>query len=180
MDGTVTLQDRIERSPFGRGMLSTLIVFTLAAIAVVNLPNSYLRTKVLQGTGPYLNATGLDQNWLLFAPNPRGYSIAVSALVSLAGGRVEVWRPPMNGPLVGAYRDYRWRKWEENVADPANGAELWRPAALWAAGHVPTAGRTVTKVRLIERFAAINPPGTTPSTGPEQQKTLYTLKLLRP
>jgi hypothetical protein len=172
----VSIQDRIERSPFGRGMLSTLIVFTLVAVATVNLPNSYLRTKVLQGTGPYLNATGLDQNWLLFAPNPRGYSLAISALVSFADGRVEVWKPPLNGPLVGAYRDYRWRKWEENIANPANASVLYRPAALWAAAHVPRAGR-VTKVRLIEHFAAINPPGTSPSSGPEQKKTLYILKL---
>lgn len=176
----VTLQERIERSPFGRGMLSTLIAFTLVAIVVVNLPGSDLRNKVLQGTGPYLNATGLDQNWLLFAPDPRHYSIGVSALVSYANGQTAVWTPPERGPLVGTYSDYRWRKWEENITVPANGPALWQAAALWAANHVPPTRQAVTQVRLIETFSAINPPGVTPISGPEQHKTLYVLKLTPP
>jgi hypothetical protein len=176
----VTLQERIEQSAFGRGILSTLIAFTLVAIAVINLPASYLRTKVLKGTGAYVDALGLDQNWLVFAPNPRSYSIAISAVVTFAGGHTTVWRPPLDGALVGTYRDYRWRKWEENVTVPANGPVLWRSAALWAAAHVPPTGRPVTEVQLIEQFANNNPPGVTPSRGPEQHKTLYVLKVARP
>jgi hypothetical protein len=175
----VSLQERIEGSPFGRGMLSVLIVFTLAAVAVVNLPTSYLRTKVLQGVGPYLNATGLDQNWLLFAPDPRFYSIEVYGVVSFSDGHEQVWTPPLHGPLVGTYGDYRWRKWEENMTVPANGSNLWPAAALWAAGHVPQNGGRATEVRLIERFSAINAPGVTPSRGPEQYKTLYILRFTR-
>ena len=174
----MTLQERIERSPFGRGLLSTLIAFTLVAVVAVNLPDSYLRNKLMQGTGPYLNATGLDQNWLLFAPDPRHFSIGISAAVTFADGHVAVWRPPERGAFVGTYSDYRWRKWEENLTVPANGASLWRAAALWAASHVGASGQAVREVRLVEHFWAINPPGVTPIRGPEQEKTLYVLTVV--
>ena len=44
-------------------------------------------------------------------------------------GSVAVWRPPAGGDLVGAYWDYRWRKWLENVTEDAEREALWRPAA---------------------------------------------------
>ena len=63
----------------------------------------------------------------------------------------------------------------ENLTVPANGAILWRAAALWAAAHVGGSGQSVRQVRLVEHFSAINPPGVTPSRGSEQEKTLYVL-----
>ena len=170
-------QQRIEQSPVGRGILSTLIVITLIAIVAINLPGSALRSRLLRPAQPYLNALGLDQNWALFAPDPRQVVIDVSALVSYEDGARRIWRFPHDGALIGAYRDYRWRKWAENLIDPANGAALWRPAALWAAAREERPAHQVTEVRLVERYHAIAPPGVSPSAGRELTRVFFTLRL---
>jgi len=171
-----SLQQRFEESPAGRGILSTLIVVVLIAIVAINLPQSQLRRELLQPGQPFLNAIALDQNWALFAPDPRRVWIDVSAVVTYNYGKPAVWRFPHDGALIGSYRDYRWRKWEENLISPDN-ALLWRPAALWAAANEARPGALPTRVALVERFAVINPPGVTPSYGPVQQRTFYVLRL---
>lgn len=174
----IGLQRRIEESALGRGVLSTLIVVTIVAIVAINLPGSDLRTKLMRPAQPYLNATGLDQNWALFAPDPRSVVIDVSALVKFDDGATARWRFPHDGALIGGYRDYRWRKWEENLIDPANAAALWKPAALWAASQEARPGATVTRVTLLERYAVLAPPGASPSVGPSKQRVIYTLLVL--
>jgi len=170
-------QQRLEESPFGRRIFSSLIVLTLLAIVAINLPESELRRQLLRPGQPYLNAIGLDQNWALFAPDPRRIVIDVSALVAFDDGRTVRWRFPHDGALIGTYRDYRWRKWAENLVNPANAAALWRPAALWAEDSEDRPGHTVTGVSLIERFAPLAPPGIEPSAGPAEQRVFYVLRL---
>lgn len=170
-------QQRLEESAFGRGVLSTLFVVTLIAIVAINLPESDLRRQLLRPGQPYLNALGLDQNWALFAPDPRRVVIDVSAAVTFDDGVTSQWNFPHDGALIGTYRDYRWRKWAENLISPSNGQALWRSAALWAAGSEVRPGHSVTSVALVERYAAINPPGVTPSAGPTQLRVFYVLRL---
>ena len=171
-----SLQQRFEQSAFGRGILSTLIVVTLIAIVAINLPQSELRNQLLRPGQPYLNAIGLDQNWALFAPDPRRIVIGVSAVVTFDSGKTAIWTFPHDGALIGTYRDYRWRKWEENLISPDDSV-LWRPAALWAASTETRPGEVPRSVSLVERFAALEPPGVTPSTGPVQQRVFYVLRL---
>jgi hypothetical protein len=169
-------QQRVEQSPFGRGVLSALIVVTLIAIIAINLPGSDLRSQLLRAGQPYLNALGLDQNWALFAPNPRQIVLDVTGRVSFEDGVTRTWRYPHDGALVGTYRDYRWRKWAENLIAPENGAALWRSAALWAAARSARPGHAVTQVALIERYRVIEPPGAAVSYGPDQTRVIYTLR----
>jgi hypothetical protein len=171
----ISLQQRFEESAIGRGILSTLIVLSLVAIVAINLPQSELRRELLRPGQPYLNVTGLDQNWALFAPDPRRVVIDVGAVVTFTNGAPAVWRFPHDGALIGTYRDYRWRKWEENLISPVN-ALLWRPAALWAARSVTGPGEVAKSVTIIERYADLEPPGVTPSTGPVQQRVVYVLR----
>jgi predicted DCC family thiol-disulfide oxidoreductase YuxK len=170
-------QQRFEESPFGRGILSTLVLFSLLAIVAINLPGSDLRKQLLRPGQPYLNALGLDQNWSLFAPNPRRVVLDVSATVTYDDGRTAQWAFPHDGALLGTYRDYRWRKWQENLISPMNAGPLWRPAALWAATHETRTGHAVTRVALVERYASLLGPGVTPSTGPTAQRVFYVLHL---
>jgi predicted DCC family thiol-disulfide oxidoreductase YuxK len=170
-------QQRFEESPYGRGVLSTLIVVSLIAIVAINLPGSDLRRQLLRPGQPYLNALGIDQNWSLFAPNPRRVVLDVSATVAYDDGRTAQWTFPHDGALVGTYRDYRWRKWAENLISPLNAAPLWRPAALWVASHETRVGHAVTSVALVERYANLEPPGATPSTGPTAIRVIYVLRL---
>jgi len=174
----LALQRRIEESPLGRGALSTLLVVTLVAIVAINLPGSDLRQQLLRVGQPYLNALGLDQNWALFAPDPRRVAIDVTALVQFDDGSTASWSFPHDGALFGAYRDYRWRKWEESlITDPAAGSQLWEPATLWAASREARPGHSISRVTLLERYASIAAPGVQPSVGPSRQRTLYTLSL---
>jgi hypothetical protein len=174
-----SLQQRLEDSPVGRGILSTLIVITLVAIVAINLPGSDLRSRLLRPAQPYLNVLGLDQNWALFAPNPRRVVIDVFAQVSFEDGVQRIWRFPHDGPLIGTYRDYRWRKWAENLIAPSNAVALWRPAALWAAAREQRAGHDAVEVRLIEHYHLIAPPGVVPESGPTLTNAFYTLRLVR-
>jgi len=159
-------------------VLSALIVVTLVAIVATNMPGSELRTRLLRPGQPYLNALGLDQSWGVFAPDPRRVVIDVSALIRFDDGSTANWRFPHEGSLLGAYRDYRWRKWEEQLISPANAAVLWKPAALWAASQEARPGRSVTQVRLLERYATLAPPGARPTVAPTQRRTIYTLRVL--
>jgi hypothetical protein len=154
-----------------------VIVVTLVAIVAINLPSSDLRRQLLRPGQPYLNAIGLDQQWALFAPDPRRVVLDFAAEVSFDDGKVAYWHYPRNGALIGTYRDYRWRKWAELLIDPGNAPALWRPAALWAAAQEQRAGHAETRVALVERFQAIEPPGVTPSTGPLGRRVFYILAL---
>lgn len=173
-------QQRLEESELGRGALSSVIVVTLIAIVAINLPGSELRRQLLRPAQPYLNALGLDQNWAIFAPDPRRVVIDTSAMVAFEDGVTARWRFPHDGALVGTYRDYRWRKWDENLINPANSAALRRPAALWAARQEARPGHRVTRVTLVERFAPLAPPGMEPSVGRTAEQVFYTLRLSVP
>jgi hypothetical protein len=170
-------QSRIERSPFGRGVLSVLILITLIAIVATNLPNSDLRTIAMRPGQPYLNALGLDQAWGVFAPDPRRAVIDVSAFVTYDDRKVAQWSIPRNGALLGSYTDYRWGKWEEFLIQPGVGSSLWQPAAEWAASREVRPGHTIKRVVLVERYRQLAPPGVTPSIGATKQKVFYSLSL---
>jgi hypothetical protein len=169
-------QQRLERSRFGRGLLSMLIGLTLVAIVAINLPASDLRTQLLRPGQPYANALGVDQNWALFAPDPRRVLLEVHAVIAYEDGQVSTWTFPHDGALLGTYRDYRWRKWVENLIAPVNGRALLVSAAQWAASQSGRAGHTVTRVTLVERYARLLPPGSSPEVGPAADRVLITLR----
>jgi hypothetical protein len=173
------LQERLESSDFGRGLINAFIVITLLAIVAVNLPNSAIRRDALRPGQPYLDALGLDQSWALFAPDPRRSVIDLQAMITFDDGSTAIWRFPHDGPLIGGYRDYRWRKWAENTINDRNANLLWRPAALWAAARVNRGGRREMSVTLIRRYYNLNPPGATPSHGPWTSQGFFILRLNR-
>jgi hypothetical protein len=170
------LQERFESTPAGRVAISLFIVVTLAFVVVTNLPRSSLRHDVLVPGQPYLNALGLDQRWNVFAPEPRKQAIDLVSLVTFSDGSQTEWRLPSRAALVGAYSDYRWRKWLENATADAH-RELWRPQALWIARNASSAGRRPVRVVLVRRFYDLLPPGTTPDRGPWKEFAYYTLDL---
>ena len=121
------LQELLEARPGGRLLISAFILVTLAAVCITNLPESRLRRDAMKAAEPFLGATGLDQNWRVFAPDPRQTSLRLEARVRYANGSSAVWRPPTGDDLVGAYWDYRWAKWLENVTQDANREVLGSP-----------------------------------------------------
>jgi hypothetical protein len=167
-------QERFESSRGGRIAISVFVVLTLVAIVVVNLPESRLRRDGMKVAEPYLVATGLEQNWRVFAP-PRRTSLAVEARVRFTDGSVAVWRPPSGGDLVGAYWDYRWRKWLENVTQDEHRDVLWKPAALFAARAVERPGKVPTSVTLVRSWRDLRPPGAEQPEASWRQYAFFTI-----
>jgi hypothetical protein len=152
-------QRALEEAPAGRLALSLLLVVTLAAILATNLPESPVRRALMKPAGPFLYATGLDQNWGVFAPDPRRQSLGLEARLVFSGGGQRVWRPPDRDPFVGTYSDYRWRKYMENaVADNGN-PELSRGIGRWLAQSTGKGPEYPVTIAIVKRHADLPPPG---------------------
>jgi len=166
------LVERFEASPLGRALLSAFLFVVLAAIVVVNLPQSKLRSTASDATDPVIDVLGLNQNWNVFAPDPRRESLGLRARVTFADGSETTWRPYVGGNLVGHYRDYRWGKYMENVRLDEN-RELWPGLAAWVARN-QAHGRRVRKVVLVRRWRELKPPGADANEGPQRSYLFYT------
>ena len=169
------LQHRFESTRAGRLAISVFVVAVLAGIAISNLPAGALQRSGGRLTRPYVDALGLDQNWRMFAPIPRNEVLYLEARVRHAGGRVSVWHPPKDDPLVGAYRDYRWRKLVEHAVP---GGGIWPrllPAiARYAAGQE---GADAVSVTLVQRSADVLPPDRGGGLTAFRDQPYYTLRL---
>ncbi len=164
--------ERFEASPLGRILLSVFLVVVVAAIVVVNLPDSKLRAKASDATEPVIDVLGLNQNWNVFAPDPRRQSLGLEARVTFADGSHASWKPYVGGNLVGHYRDYRWGKYMENVRLDQN-RRLWAGLAGWVVRR-EAHGRPARKVVLIRRWRNLKPPGAAVNEGPQRLYVFYT------
>lgn len=143
------MQERVEASPLGRGVLSVFLAFTVGAIVIWNLPTSEVREVALPVLEPYINTAGLDQRWNLFAPNPPKRTFQVVARIQYSDGSQALWRSPRND---------RWRKWLGVLRGEAS-RRLWEPTAAWIAGHHDNGGRRTERVELVLRHRDLLPPG---------------------
>lgn len=157
-------QERLESSRAGRWLLSALLVATLTAVAVWNLPESEIRETALPVVEPFVNSAGLDQQWNLFAPDPPRRTFEVVAHIEYADGSRVLWRSPRND---------RWRKWLGVIRNRGN-RRLWEPTAAWIAGHHDDGGRQVERVELIVRAQDLPAPGSGLPEPPWQEETLFT------
>lgn len=153
------MQERIESSATGRAVISAFVVVTLLGTLLTQMPASALGRFGDRVFGPYVEAVGLDQNWEVFAPDPRRLTLDVHAEVTFADGTTERWDVPTGGMVVDTYRFYRWQKWMESVRADAN-SQLWEPTARWIARTHERDGRDVTRVTLVRRWYDTPPPGT--------------------
>lgn len=168
------LQHRIEGSATGRAALSAFIAVTLLTLLVIQLPNSHVRQKTLRLAQPYANAVGLDQDWAVFAPDPRRVVIGVEARVTFADGSSRLWEPPRSNSVIGPYWDYRWMKYMEIVRQDVR-RQLWPDLAAYVARHERGSRRPV-RVELTRRWYELFPPGGQgPLRSPWKSYTFFTL-----
>ena len=160
-----TLQERLEASVVGRVVISLFVLFTVVGLVVWNMAPSELRKQALRTFRPYVNATGLDQNWGVFAPPPRQL-VVLEARIAYEDGTHRAWTLPRGAPLLDAYWDYRWRKYTEWARND-NRRFLWEPTAAWIARHERAQGRRPVTVVLSRRVTPLRPPG----PGPSREKT---------
>jgi hypothetical protein len=176
--GRGSLQERFEGTPFGRVIISAFLVLTLFSVITANMYPSYLKNQFLRVAKPYVYVTGLDQGWDVFAPDPRRRTVALRAEIVYADGSRESWRIPSGGSLIGAYWDYRWRKWVELMLGGFN-KSLEKPAAQWIARNQSDPNRTPVRIQLVERWYDIAPPGEKPNRTEWRQGRFYNLDLTK-
>jgi hypothetical protein len=168
-----TRQQRLETSPIGRAFLSGILLFTLAAMIVSNLPESELRRTASRVVNPWLDVTGLHQNWKLFAPDPRRVTLQFEARLTYADGSKAIWHPPVGDPFVGVYGSFRWRKWAESVL---SNASLWGSTSSWLARTHTKDGRYPVRVALVRRFYQAPAPGRGTKQPPWGERILFTAR----
>lgn len=139
-------------------MLSLVIVFIVLGMFLTQLPASALRRAGERVFRPFISAVGLDQNWEVFAPDPRQMTLDLHAIVEFADGSTARWDVPTGDMVLGTYRTYRWQKWMESVRADAN-AHLWEPTARWIAERYDEQGEVV-RVTLVRRWYDTPQPGT--------------------
>jgi hypothetical protein len=170
------VQERLESSVAGRWAISVFLIATLASLIVWNMPASEIQRTALKVVRPYVTALSLEQNWGVFAPDPRRQTLDFFARVRYADGSEEEVRMPTGGDFVGAYWDYHWWKWVESVTNDQRDG-LWKPAAVWFARRATTDTRKPVRVTLVRRWYELFPPGPGPSRGPWQEAEYYTLDI---
>ena len=168
------MQARLERSTLGQAVISLLVVAVVGAILVINMPDSQLKRDLGRVTTPLVNATGLDQNWGIFAA-PRTISAYVDAHVRFSNGTTSVVKLP-TGSGIAAYANYRWQKYEE-VLRPDDGKPYWNAYAQYVANGARKSGKQPVQVSLVRRWAETRPPGPGPAHGPWQEYTFYVLNV---
>ncbi len=164
--------ERVEQHPVGQAVIGLGMAALVGLLVLWNLPAGPAHDLAQPVVRPAVQAIGLEQDWALFAPDPRGFSVGVYATVTFADGRVQAWVPPHNGLLVSPYRTYRWQKYVERLrADDYAG--LWEPTARWVARQ---AGPGVVRVVLTRTFQDVQAPGTSTRPTPGRYD-FYTLEL---
>ncbi|MEL6892737.1 MAG: hypothetical protein AAFP84_14155 [Actinomycetota bacterium] len=138
----------IVSSAFGRAVVALALVVLGAWITLPNLPAGPMRSQLEPLWRPATEA-GLVQDWAVFSPNPRAQSLDVRAEIQLASGRVVVWDVPEFDPIVGAFRQYRWKKWQERVRLDVR-RDLWAPTIEWLRREY--ADDEPVRVTLIRRW----------------------------
>lgn len=121
-----------EQKPFWRAWISAFIVVLLAAMVFSAAPASELREAMDPWRQPVTDATGLFQNWNLFAPDPSSATMQLEARLTYDDGTRSTWSPPTAGPILGVYRSFRWRKWASRVMSD-DYESLRAPAARYIA-----------------------------------------------
>ena len=157
----------------GQVLLSGIMAGLAACVLLWNLPAGPAHEAVRPVVSPVVQAVGLEQDWALFAPDPRSFGVGVYATVTHRDGRVQTWEPPHNGLLLSPYRTYRWQKYVERLrADDYAG--LWEPTARWVARQ---AGDDVVRVVLTRTFRDVAVPGDVKGRPAGGRYDFYTLDL---
>lgn len=151
---------QIESSGAGRALVSVMVAVIVAAMIVSGFATPHLQRRAGAVLGPVLRATGLAQDWDMFAPDPARRTLYVSARASYSDRSEVAWRPPEGGRAFGAYRSYRWRKLATALQDDAHRETLWPSVARWLGETHGREGRQPVAVTFFRHWAPTPAPGT--------------------
>ena len=133
-------------------LISALILLVLLAEVGVHLPpGSSAQRAVGAEANRVSRLLATEQQWGVFAPDPRRTSLGIEGRVTFADGSTAVWTLPEGARIGANLRYYRWRKWLERVR--ADGyRSIWEPTARWIAEEHSGGPVPVASVTLVRRF----------------------------
>ena len=154
-----SIQERLEGSVAGEAIVSVIVVMVFLIGVVWSLPSSAIQRSIAPSLRPVALASGLDQDWGMFAPGPPLSATTIEVHVLVDGDATRrTWRLPHGNALYGQYSWYRWQKLKEWVLAPSS--ELDRSDfAHWAVREVTRPTEHPTYVEVVERIDTLPPPG---------------------
>ena len=152
-----TIGQRFEGSPFGEVTISGLVVVVLFTGVVWSLPDAEVKRRLAPVLQPVASATGLEQSWRMYAPEPQRRQEFLEVRVTMANGVQRVWTNPRGDRVIGAFAWYHWQKVKENVVhDPASRGGV----AHWIVHRLTGPDERAVRVQMILRTESIPAPGT--------------------
>lgn len=160
--GVAAVQRRVGASPFVKlvveGVVGALVALIVLIAVVSNLPaGSALKQSLEPVLTPIAMATGLEQYWSMYAPNPPQRLEELEVHVLMADGADRVWTLPLDqDPVVGVAVSHRWRKLRETLYGDARS----RPAlAHWVVNQVSGPSQHAVAVQIIVHTQTLPAPG---------------------
>ena len=130
----------------GRLIVDAFIAIHVLAIVAWSLPEQRVPAvwRVRRAIAPYMNRSGLWQDWQMFAPHPLTSNYDVLAELTYHDGTSATWIFPRMETLGYAerYQKERYRKWRERVRDERFRI-IWPDTARYVAHLQPRAGEAV-------------------------------------
>lgn len=147
-----------HRERIGRLIVSVFVLAYIVLVSVYLSPPSPWRDVALQPVQKFVDYVGLWQDYCLFAPDPPSTNIDLSAELTFADGRKEIWNFPRMEKLNLFERiiKERYRKFGDDHV--ASEAYLWPDLCRYLSRVYAARGKPPVSITLIKRFADIPPP----------------------
>jgi hypothetical protein len=171
LDGTKlsTIGQRFERSPVGELAISAMVVLILTIGLVWSLPEAEIKRRLAPALQPLAVATGLEQDWRMYAPEPLARMEFVEVRVTMTDGLQQVWTTPGGDRVVEPFAWYHWQKLKENLVRVP---EIRAGLAHWVIRRVTGSSEHASRVRMILHSELLPAPGTD-SPGAVAEEILY-------
>jgi hypothetical protein len=167
------LSQRFEKSFAGEVLISALVTTALIIAVVWNLPDSEIKRAAQPALQPLAVASGTEQVWQMYAPDPIQRTEILEVHVSMADGSDRVWSFTQGDRLLGPFHWYHWQKLKEQVIrEPGIRAGL----AMWVVRHLTMPGDRPVRVQMLFRSQELAPPGQATASG-FKTEPLYDKKL---
>jgi hypothetical protein len=162
-------QQRFEESILGEVVLSGLVAVILVIGVVWNLPDSQTRDELRPIVKPVAAATGFDQQWGIYAPNPPSRIRTLEVHVTMADGTMRIRTFQPGDRIIGAFSSIHWKKL---MAEAADEAKLRRSIARWVTDEMTEPPERAIRIEMILLTESLQLPGdSTPGT--IRTKTVY-------
>lgn len=171
-----TVQQRFEQTQLGEAVISALIAVIVLIAVVWSSPDSALKRAAVPPLEPIALASGLDQAWYMFAPDPFRQLETVEVHVTTSSGDERVWTFP-HGNVFDQFSWYHWHKLKE---ESVKVEDIRAGVTRWAAGQVVDISEYPARAEMILRTETFPAPGVVSPRSSTGSEILYTETLTGP